>query len=137
MAAAVLLPASFVAFRAERFFLAVADRLDAAGTDGSGCERILHRRGALVAESQVVLRRPALVAVSLNRDIDVGMLVQEHYVGLNRALLVGANVRLVIIEVNVLHALGEQFLFRRSGGNRRWWRRLRYSNARCSLLRAP
>src|SRR5579864_6066093 len=40
--AAVLLPASFVAFGAERFFFAVADRLDAAGIYSARRECILH-----------------------------------------------------------------------------------------------
>src|ERR1700733_5394086 len=49
MAAAVLLPASFVAFCAEGFFLAVADGLDPAGADATRGQSILDCTGAFVA----------------------------------------------------------------------------------------
>src|SRR5271169_6630444 len=52
---AVLLPASFVAFCAEGFLLAVADGLDPAGADAARGQRVLHRTGTLVAQSQVVV----------------------------------------------------------------------------------
>jgi spermidine synthase len=54
VAAAVLLPAGFVFFHAERLFFAVADGLDAAGANSSGHQGSFHRAGALVAEGQVV-----------------------------------------------------------------------------------
>src|SRR6202020_1967700 len=113
MSTAVLLPASFVAFAAERFFLAVADRLDAAGCDSGGGQRVLHGCRTLVAQGQVIFGRSAFVAVSLDRDIDRGMLVQKQHVRLNRALLVGAHAGLIVVEVNVLYVLREQFFFRR------------------------
>src|SRR5437879_121569 len=119
MPAAVLLPASLVALSAERLLFAVADRLDAAGVNSPRSQCVLHRRGTLVAQGQVVLSRAALVAGSLDGEVDAGMLVQKRDVSLHRSLLVGANVRLVIVEVNVLDALREQLLFGRPGS--RWW----------------
>ena len=74
---AILLPAGFVRFGAERFFLAVADRLDAIAAHAALNEGILYRVGAIRAQRQVVFSGAALVAVSLNRDVDVGMLLQE------------------------------------------------------------
>src|SRR6202050_2106587 len=64
MPASILLPASFVAFRAEWFFLAVADRLDPAGIHSCRDQCAFHSSGALVAECDVVLSRPALIAVT-------------------------------------------------------------------------
>src|ERR1035437_2640558 len=135
MAAAVLLPASFVAFCAEGLFLAVADGFDPAGADAAPRECILHGTGALVAQSQVIVSRSALVAVSFNRDVYVGMLIEELHVGLQRRLLVTANVGLVVVEVNILHVLAEQVLVRH---RRRWrrWRRLGYGKPRSGFLAA-
>src|SRR5579864_1953647 len=103
MTAAVLLPAAFVGLGAERFFLTVADGLDAAGTDSGGDQGTLHRIGAAIAQSQVVLGRSALVAVALNREVDIGMLPQELGITLNGRLLIGTNRIRVIVEVDVLH----------------------------------
>ena len=92
MATPILLPASFVGFGAERLLLAVADRLDIVGADATLHQRVLHGVRAAVAQSQVVLRRPALVAVSLDREVDVGMLLEESDICLQRTLLVRANI---------------------------------------------
>ncbi len=54
VAAAILLPAGFVFFHAERLFFAVADGLNAVGADSCGYQSALDRRGALIAESEVV-----------------------------------------------------------------------------------
>ena len=91
MAAAVLLPASFVAFCAEGFFLAVADGLNPAGADAGSGERIFYSAGTLVSESQVVVGGSALVAVSFNREVEVGVLIEELHVRLHRSLLIGAD----------------------------------------------
>src|ERR1700731_4071008 len=59
--------------------------------------------------------------MTFDRDVDIGMLLQELRIGLQRALLAAANIVLVVIEVDVLHILREQFFFRgvRSGLSRR------------------
>src|SRR5271165_3401747 len=120
MATAVLLPASFVALCAERFFLTVADGFNPAGADATRGQRVSDRIGPLVAQSQVVVSRAAFVAVSFNREVDVGMLIEERYVGLQRTLLVSAKVGLVVIKVHILDVLAEQVLVRhRRSGRRR------------------
>src|SRR5215469_11537864 len=105
--ASILLPAGFVRFGAERLFLAKANCLDAVGADAGGNQGVLHRTGAAVAERKVVFRRPALVAVTLNRECDIRVLLQERHVRLNRGLLISANVGLVVVEINVFDVLAE------------------------------
>lgn len=122
MPTAVLLPASFVALAAEGLLFAVADRLHAAGIDTGCSQRILHGAGTLVTQSQVVVGRSALVTVSFNREVHVRMLIEELRVGLYRGLLIGANVRLVVIEIDVLDILREQILIRDGWSRRRRWR---------------
>src|SRR5690242_21486859 len=78
MAAAVLRPARFVGFSAERFLFAVADRLDAAGIHARLYQCVLDGIGAVVAQSQVVLGGPALVAMSLNGEVHVGKIGRAH-----------------------------------------------------------
>src|SRR5208282_4345535 len=112
VAAAVLLPTGFVVFQAERFLLAVADCLDTAGVHSGRGQGILHRTGALVSQGQIVLGRAAVIAMSLDRKVDVGMLVEKKHVGLYGSLLIGAYVGLVVVEINVLDALTEQILVR-------------------------
>ena len=86
MPAAVLLPALFIVFHAERFFFTVADGLDVTGIDSRGHQCILYRSGALITQSQIVLGRTAIVAVSLNCEGDIGMLREELNVCLQRSL---------------------------------------------------
>jgi len=50
--------------------------------------------------------------VSLNREVEVGMLVEELSVGLNGGLLVGANVALIVLEIDIFDALAEEIFFR-------------------------
>ena len=137
MPTAVLLPASFVALAAEWLLFAVADRLDAAGINACGRQGILDGAGALVAQSQVVVRRSALVAMSFNRKAHVRMLIEELSVGLNGGLLIGANIGLVVIEIDVLDVLREQILIRDGRSRRRRrWRCLRDSQPRSRFLRS-
>src|SRR5450830_108844 len=60
--APVLLPAVLVVLRAERPVLPVGDRSDSAGFDSQRTQVFLHGRRAAVAEREVVLLRPAIVA---------------------------------------------------------------------------
>src|SRR5580698_8193533 len=106
--AAVLLPARFVALGTERLFFSVADRLDAAGTDSRRNQCVLHRSGSFVAQGQVIFRGSALVAVPLHRETDGRVLVEELHIAQHRALLIAANVGLVIVEVDILDVLAEQ-----------------------------
>src|SRR5580704_4779261 len=134
MATAVLLPTGLVRFSAERLLFAVADGLDIAGADPSSHQRALHGAGTAVAQSQVVLGGSALVAVSLNREVDVGMLLQESDIRLHRTLLVPSKIGFVVIEVDVLDVLREQLLLGRPGCGRRWWRRRRSHGHPCGCL---
>src|ERR1019366_4515528 len=75
--------------------------------------------------SEVVFGGAALVAVPLDGDVNVGMLLQEPRIALQRCLIGCAHIVLVVIEVNVLHVLREEFLL--GGGRsrcRRRWRRV-------------
>ena len=75
--------------------------------------------------------------MSLNCEVDAGMLIEELRVSLDRRLLIGAHIRLVVVEIDILDVLIEQLRFRkrRRRRRRRWWR-LRYREARGRLLRS-
>src|SRR5262252_7107238 len=105
VAAAVLLPALLVRLRAERFLLAIADRFHMIGSDSALCQSVADRIGAAIPQSQIVFGRTALVAVSLNRKIDVGMLFQEPDIPLKCRLLIRPNFAPVVIEVDVFDVL--------------------------------
>src|SRR5437899_4477823 len=73
----------------------------------------------------------------LDRDIDASVLSEELRIGLHRGLLIGTNVRLVVIEVDVFHILAKQVLIADRGSRRwRWLRRLRHRQAGGGLLRS-
>jgi len=78
---------------------------------------------------------PRFVAVTLNREIHVGVLTEELSVSLDRTLLVATNVGLVVVEVNVLDARREQIFFRGRRSSRSWRCRLSDRNARGRFLR--
>src|SRR5271168_3663893 len=105
MAAAILLPATLVRLGAEWLFLAHRHGLNAIPGDSGLNQRILHRVSATGAERKVIFGRPAFVAVSFNRDVDVRMLLQESGISPQRALIGRAHIVLVIIEEDVLHIL--------------------------------
>src|SRR5690242_8373721 len=134
--APVLLPALFVFFGAERFFLAVADGLDAVSADTSLHQGVAHGTGAIVAEGKVVLGGTAAVAVSLNGEANVGMLLEEINVALQGRLLVAPHVVLVVVEEDVFHALGKHFFLGLRRGGRRWRRRSGDGDPRRGLLGA-
>src|SRR6516165_5446777 len=130
MPAAVLLPASFIALGAEWLLFAIADRLDAAAVDSQRYQDVLHGAGALITQGQVVVGRSALIAVPFDGDVDVGVLPKELRVRLHGGLLIGTDIRLVVVEVHVPDVLVEQVFFADRGSRRRRWRRrLRYRQA--------
>src|SRR5208282_2579700 len=124
VAATILLPATFVRLGAEWFLLAVADGLDAIAADSGLDERILHGVRAIGAQGEVIFGGAALVAMSLDGDVDVGMLLQEACIALHRALVGGAYIVLVVVEVNIFDVLSEELLLGSRGSRRRcrWWR---------------
>ena len=107
MTTTILLPASFVALGTERLLFAVADRLDATGVDTLCGQRVLDRGGALISQSEVIFGGTAVVAVSLNRDVDAGMLCQELRIRLDRTLLIAADIGFIVVKVNILDTLSE------------------------------
>src|SRR5580700_5221854 len=68
---AILLVTLFGRSSAERLFLAVADCFHAIGRDTQGHQELLCRRRAPVAQSQVVLRRTALVAMTFDNNFQL------------------------------------------------------------------
>src|ERR1700682_5603687 len=133
---AILLPASFVALGAERFLLAVAERLDAAGADTLRSQRVPDRGSALVSQSEVILGGTTFVAVSLDRYVHVGMLAQELRIGLDRTLLITADISLIVVKVDILDTLSEQSLIGQRSSLGLLWRRLRDTDASRRILRA-
>src|SRR5580658_4836278 len=77
LCAAVLLPAALAMLRAELLFLAVAHRAQAIRAYARRHQRLLRGIGAVFAESQVVLDRSALVAVSADHHLESRVLIQE------------------------------------------------------------
>src|SRR5512146_1639867 len=136
MRAAILLPAPFAVIRAERLFFAVADRADAIRRNARLHQCRLRCVRAIVAQRQVVFRRSTLVAVSLNRELDVRVRLQEIRVSLDRRLVARTEIVLVVVEENVLHVLRERLSVRFC--RRWWWRRrwLRHRYSRRGILRS-
>src|SRR5437870_1750981 len=83
VAAAILLPAVFGAFGAERFLLAVADGANAIARNTRADECTLDGIGAVVPQSQVVFGGTALVAVAFHGKMNVGMGREELSRGCN------------------------------------------------------
>src|ERR1700732_1222683 len=77
VAAAILLPAGFVALRAEGLFLAEANGADAIAGDPQGDEILLNGACAAIAEREVVFGGAALVAVALDGDANLRIVAQE------------------------------------------------------------
>src|ERR1700687_412705 len=115
MPAPILLPALFRALRAERALFAQAHRVHAVGGDAQRDQELLHRLRARFAEPQVVLRRPALVAVPLDVHPDLRIAAQKLGCLGQRVARVGANVRLVVIKEGVSHVSAELFFEAGSG----------------------
>jgi len=123
MTTPVLLPAGFVRLGAERFFLSVADGFNPACAHACRGQSHLHGTGAAISQGQVVFGRTTLIAMSLDREVDVGMSVEELRISCDRALLIRADRFAVVVKIDILDARSEQILFRRSGAygrGRRW-----------------
>src|SRR3954466_7004614 len=103
MCTAVLLPARFVRFIAERLFFAVADGLDAPRGNAGLRKRVAGGAGAAVAQCQVVFGRATLVAVPLDRELPVGMLLQECGARSDLLLRVSTDRVGVVIEEDIFH----------------------------------
>src|SRR5664279_1188606 len=106
--AAVLLPASFGALAAGRFFLAVADGTDARRRDSLLDQCLLGGIGAILAQRQVVLDGSALVAVALDDESHARMLLQELRIRIDDGFGLWRDFVAVVGEEYVLHVLREQ-----------------------------
>src|SRR5579863_2439123 len=124
----VLLPTGFRAFRAERLFLAVADRTDAVGWYSHRHQRLFGGVCAIVAQRQVVLGGTAFVAVPFDGETNVRVLLQELRIGLQHTLILLRDVVAVVLEEDILHILREHL---RLGPVALLWRRRRGSGVHC------
>src|SRR5215470_305680 len=75
---AVPLPALFVGVGTHRLLFAVADGLDLAGTYAILHQSLLCRGCAALAQGQVVLDRPAFVAIAFNADHPAAVLLDHR-----------------------------------------------------------
>ena len=73
MTAAILLVAVIGGLHAERLFLAEADGVETISGDSQRDQVLFHRSGAAIAEGEVVFRRTALVAMTFDRDANLGV----------------------------------------------------------------
>src|SRR5271165_3704495 len=111
MSAAVLLPARLGTLCAERFFLAVADGADTVAGNAQLHQSLFGCVRPVVAERQVVLGGAALVAVPLDCELDIGVLLQKAGVRLQCLLILWLDVVAVVGEEDILHVLREQLRF--------------------------
>ena len=121
------MPAILVVLGADRPVLAIRDGRNPVCGDTEVDKEVLGRRGAPVAQTKVVLLASTLVAVTLDRELDVRVSLKEIAVTGQSRFSVRANVGLVEVEVRVLHVLREGF-FVRHFFRRRWRRRRRWRN---------
>src|ERR1035437_2996316 len=134
--AAVLLPARLVAFRAERFFLAVADRAYAVGRNPELRQSLLGFVGTIVAQRQVVFGRTAFVAVALDGELHALVLLQKTRIRLYNLLILRRNIIAVVVVEHILHVRRKQLRIAVVGGLLRRWRRSSCDrDARRGLLR--
>src|SRR5260370_8483948 len=122
MAAAVLLPAGFVARGAERLLLAEADGADAVGRHAQRNNVLLHSVGSAIAEAQVVFRGAAFIAVAFDGHPEARIVLQEVRGCRERGAGIRTNVGLVVVEIGIAHSSREEFVVRGPRWRRRRWR---------------
>src|SRR6266849_9346391 len=110
VAAAILLPAGFVALGAEGLFFAEADGAEAIGGDAQRDEILLDGAGAAIAEREVVFGGAALVAVAFDGHAKLRIVAQELGGRGERLASVLANVGFVEIEVSVADCIIEDLV---------------------------
>src|SRR5256886_4684533 len=98
--APVLRPRRFVVAVDERLFFTPRLRLDAAGVDPVRHEVLLRGLGPTVAEGEVVLVRPALVAVTADPDAEIGIRLENGDFLIENPHVIGAERGLVVVEVD-------------------------------------
>src|SRR5882757_5548962 len=108
--AAVLLPAFLVAFHARWLFLAVADGADPVCADSQTDQVLLDRRGAAIAQRQVVFRGTAFIAMAFDHNFDLRIVTQKIRGLGQRGSSVGTEVGFVEIKVSIAHLFQEHLL---------------------------
>src|SRR5216683_616909 len=133
MAATVLLPATFLALRAKRLFLAVADGAQPVCGNSERDDVLLHGAGAAIAKPEVVFGGAALVAVSFDGHLNLRVVLQEIR-GFRESIAgIGTNVRFVVIEICIAHFLQEELIEGGLRGRRHRRRRRIYGDARAGV----
>src|SRR5260370_40211098 len=123
MTAAVLLPAGFVALRAEGLLFAEADGAEAVGGNAQRNNVLLDGVGPANAQGQVVFRGAAFVAVAFDGRFEPRIVLQEVRGCRERGAGIRPNVGLVVVEIGIAHSSCEEFVVRVPGRRRRRWRR--------------
>src|SRR5690606_982136 len=95
-------PGGLVARGVQRPGLAEALRLEARRVEAEAHQVILHRVRAPQAQRDVVLDRPALVRVAIDRQRHAGIRAQHPHLALERRLRVRPDVRTIEVEVDHL-----------------------------------
>src|SRR5437867_2448390 len=112
--AAILRPRLLVVSGGERPFLTVGHGLDPTPIDAVADEVLLRRRGAAIAERQVVLVRAALVAVPADADAQGGVSLEDRHLLVQDRGVPAPDDRLVIVEVDHRREQGPHCLRRLS-----------------------
>ena len=98
----------------ERTLLAVADGFELIARDAERDESVFGGGGTAVAQSKVIFSRTAFIAMALNGNDEIGVHLEDRFesggVTLENCLVFGADVALVVVEMDVLHLPGENFL---------------------------
>src|SRR5260370_41145897 len=123
MTAAVLLPAGFVALRAEGLLFAEADGAEAVGGNAQRNNVLLDGVGPANAQGQVVFRGAAFVAVAFDGRFEPRIVLQEVRGCRERGAGIRTNVGLVVVEIGIAHSSCEEFVVRGPHWRRRRWRR--------------
>ena len=110
MAAPVLGEAGFRGFGAKGFFLAPTGGVEMVGRNAEADHVFFDGVGAALAESKVVLRGTAFVAVAFDSDASVWIALEEGDRLLQSFARVGTNGGGIVIEVGVAHFLEEEIV---------------------------
>src|SRR5262249_40203186 len=102
MRPAVTRPAAFVGLDARGTLFAVADQCDAFSLHALGHEIVARRLRSSLPESEVVCRRAARVAVTLDEDDGPGVGLHPRDVGRHRTLALSADLVAIEVEEHVL-----------------------------------
>src|SRR5882672_7487930 len=138
MIVAISLPAILVGFSADLLLLAQGGGMELVRAYAGLLQGLFGCVSAALAQGQVVFGGATIVAVALNAHLPVGMRLDDFRRAGQGLLRFGAEVGLVIIEVDVFDGLVKELFFgkvrRRRGCGR--WRRLGDGHLRRGVLRA-